>query len=241
MKNKFYRFKIFSPHKNIVYGFSVRKFGSIKNNGNIDNENLKRFVKTVNVNLEKVVFAKQVHGKSVSIIGNSEKNIIRDTDGLITKQKNIFLFITTADCLPLIFYDPVKENLGVAHAGYKGILVGIIKNMIEKFMNLGSRSENIMVGIGPSIGSCCYSVSRERISEFKRTFGDIAGIVKTKNKERFLDLKLVASCLLEKYGIIQKNIQVLPVCTKCSMDQFFSFRGDSRETFGEFVTFAGMI
>jgi len=239
MRNNIYKFK-FLKSQNIIHGVSTKFFGSIKNNGNINKKNLKGFLDAIHLEVKSVVFPEQVHGSSVVTIDDSKKQFIQNADGLITVTKNVFLGVVTADCLPVIFYDEKMGIVGIAHAGYKGILKGILKNMVMSFKKLGSDTKNILVAIGPSIGVCCYDVSIERVEMFENAFKGIK-THKIRNGKYFLDLKNVANKVLLKEGIQEKNIEISPICTKDSLNKFFSFRGEGPENFGEFVTVVGRI
>ena len=154
----------------LVHGASTRYFGSIKNNGKINERNLKGFLGILRIDRENTVFPEQVHGSSVVTIDDSKKQFILNADGLITNKKDVFLGVVTADCLPVIFYDEKMGIAGIAHAGYKGLLKGILKNMVLGFKELGSDTKDIKVAIGPSIGVCCYDVSIDRVKVFEDAF-----------------------------------------------------------------------
>lgn len=251
MKNNIYKFKILTSQE-FVHGVSTRYFGSIKNNGKINKKSLKGFLDALRVEIKSVVFPEQVHGSSVMTIGDSKKQFILSADGLITNNKKVFLGVVTADCLPVIFYDNRLEIAGIAHGGHKGILKGILKNMVLGFKRLGSDTQNILVAIGPSIGVCCYDVPRERIKMFDKflssdgdsrrtSFARMTNLYQTRSEKYFLDLKNITLKILVKRGIQRKNIEISPICTKDNLGDFFSFRGEGREKFGEFATIVGMI
>src|SRR5258707_534305 len=83
-------------------------------------------------------------------------------DALITRKRGVALAISTADCVPLLFYDPVTQAIGVAHAGWRGTARGIAAATVAAMSEqLGARLTNIRAGVGPSIGPCCYEVSEE--------------------------------------------------------------------------------
>ena len=239
-KKGYYFWDEFSKMDGLVHGFSTRHFGSIKNRDRINEKNLKKFLNVLGVGRRGVVFPKQVHGSNILVVNDVQKGEIVNADGLITQRKNIFLGVVTADCLPVIFYDPKSGAIGIAHAGYKGILKGILKEMVKKFKKLRSYAEDILVAIGPSIGVCCYDVSLERVKMFEDKFKRIKTYEKRDGKY-FLDLKNIAKQTLISEGLSEKNIEVSDICTKDNVKDFFSFRREGREKFGEFVTVVGMI
>ena len=239
-KKGYYFWEEFSKFSGLVHGISTRYFGSIKNNGKINEKNLKRFLDALRVDIKSVIFSEQVHGSRVITINDSKKKFILNADGLITNKKKVFLGVVTADCLPVIFYDKKSEMVGIAHAGYKGVLKGVLKNMVLSFKKLGCDVENILVAIGPAIGVCCYDVFHERIKMFENAFKDIK-THKTRNGKYFLDLKNIARQSLIAKGISESNIEVSDICTKDNIKDFFSFRGEGPKNFGEFATIVGRI
>lgn len=236
----------------VVNGVSTRYFGSIKNNGNINKKNLKGFLDALRVKIKSVVFPEQVHGSSVVTIDDSRKQFILNDDGLITNKKNIFLGIVTADCLPVIFYDKKSEMVGIAHAGYKGLLSGILQKMLKAMKKMGADVKNMKIAIGPAIGICCYDVPTERIKMFNKllnsdgdsgrtSFARMTSLCQAREGKYFLDLKKIAKQILILEGIAEKNIEVSDICTKDNAKDFFSFRKEGPKNFGEFATIVGRI
>lgn len=224
----------------ITLGISDRSFGSIKEKGIIHSLNLKKFLTQVEIKTDKVVFPRQVHGNKIHEVYDNSLQIVPNADGLITRQKQVFIAVATADCLPVFFYDLKKSYVGVLHAGYKGILKGIIEKMVDLFLQKGSSKQDINVGIGPGIGVCCYDIPKEREFRFRKRFPKLNGFIKYENDKVFLNLKEIARQIITNKGIPERNLEILPYCTKCYNKIFYSYRGDSRETFGEFVSVIGI-
>ena len=226
---------------NTINGVSTRSMGRIKNSNKINPSNLRELTKTLNIPSENIFHMNQKHTAHIELIHKHSPQELSNTDGLITKEKNKVLITVSADCLPLVFSDPNNKIVGVAHGGYRGILEGIVENMIEKFSQLGSSFSTITIGIGPSIGVCCYIVSKERIEQYKNRFPDFKNFFKKKNNTYFLDLQSVILQILKQYKIPKKNIEFSNICNSCRNDIFFSYRKDSKETYGEFATVIGML
>lgn len=224
----------------VLSATSTRNFGSIRNGDRTINEvNLKKFLDILKIDIKQVVFAEQVHAANIFNVLNAETRIIKGVDGLVTKKKNIFLGILTADCVPVVFYEYKNKIVGAAHMGYKGALKGVLDNVIDDLKMLGGNVKYMKVGIGPSIGVCCYDVSVDRVNVFKEKFSDIEGIVEGRDGKDFLNLKNIVVGSLLKRGIEKKNIEISDVCTRCEQDKFFSFRGGDEE--GRFITLIGLI
>lgn len=194
-------------------------------------ENRMRICEVLNVNIENMVCAEQVHGDKVMLVTSehlgcgalSLDNVIQGTDALITAEKNVVLSSYYADCVPLFFLDPVNTVVALAHAGWRGtakhIGVKVVENMVSIF---GSEPKNMLVGIGPSIGSCCYSVDEDVKDCFDGAYE--SKVFKYKSGRWMLDLKKANKYMLLDAGIEEKNITVSNICTCCKSDVFFSYR-----------------
>lgn len=200
-------------------------------------ENYRRVGRALGFDLEDMVLSNQVHKSYVKIIRKDDKGkgIVResdiiDTDGLVTNERGIALVTFYADCVPLFFYDPVKEVVGICHAGWKGTVAKIGQNLIETIQEeYGCKAEDILVGIGPSIGACCYEVGPEVKKEFDLSFNSdiIAKVVKNskdKQDKYYIDLKETNKQSLIAVGVLEDHIEVSDACTMCQPDRFFSHR-----------------
>ena len=162
----------------------------------------------------------QVHGGKVVKIDakTSLSGEIPGADGAITNVKGIALSARTADCLPILFYDPEHNAVGVAHAGWKSTKEKIAKNVVEAMeTNYKSVPSRVLVGMGPALRQCCYEVN----SEFLVHFPD--SVVKMAHKHYF-DLVGENAGQLIASGISAKNIFDCGICTACKNGEFFSFR-----------------
>lgn len=239
MSKNIIKFKIFKSCPEIISGASTRKLGNVRMGKKINTENLIKISKELKINFENIITMKQIHSGRIIFVQDLSKNIYENIDGLITDKKDFFLGVITADCLPIVFYDPLKKIIGVVHAGYRGIFEGIIEKMLENFKKLGCDMKNVMVGIGPAIGVCCYNIDPDRTKVFRKKYYQYTDILVKRGKDWFLDLKRIAKIVLLEYGISEDNLEIVPICTKCSLDNFFSYRGDTKVTFGEFITVIG--
>lgn len=179
--------------------------------------NRKALAKAVGFEFKCLVTARQVHGSKVAIVtSRSAGGEVRGADALVTKFPGLCLMVRTADCVPLLFYDPVSKIIGAAHAGWRGTALKIAVKTIMAMKKLGSKSKDIKVGIGPSICKYCYEVKKDVAVKFDHYI--------CKGNKYFVDLKLENKNQLVKAGIRSKNIQISKVCTRCNADQFFSAR-----------------
>ena len=156
--------------------------------------------------------------------------IIPDTDGTITNRKNVLLTTVHADCLAVFCYDPVKEAIGLCHAGWRGTCAGIAMEMVEKMEEeYGCDPEDLQVYIGPGISQCCFEAGMEVAEAFAenwtfaedyitRTPEDVA------NGKCHIDIKGINQEQLELMGISTDQIRVSEHCTCCEPQLFCSYR-----------------
>lgn len=185
------------------------------------------------LNVIDIVFPYQTHGSEIQVIDDNflqqklanRNNLLHGIDALITNKKNICIGVTTADCVPITFYDPRNEVIAVAHAGWRGTCARIaektIKIMQDKF---SCQPSDIFVLIGPSISADVYNVGDEVYENFKTEKFPVNLIFKNTNGLFYLDLWTANRWLLEQSGISSSHIQVAEMCTFTQNDKFFSAR-----------------
>lgn len=214
--------------------YSTTADGSMKRkDGTVDLENIQYFLQSQQLPTN-VYAMDQVHGADIGVISSNSEKIIPEVDALITNEKGLSLAVVSADCLPILFYDTQNGAAGVIHAGSKGLQRNVIANTLNKFIEVfHGKPENIFVTIGPSIEVSCYEVGSEFIKQFEQVLPWFDETFYTEAKGKyFLDLKKIAVQSLLKEGILKEHITVPDVCTKCSIDLFYSYRrGDKTERF----------
>ncbi len=182
---------------------------------------------------QNMIFMDQVHKDNIVNIFDSSQNKIPLSDGIITNIKNIPLMVMVADCVPLSFYDRVQNVIGVAHAGRNGTFLEISKKMVQNFVDkYNSKREDIIVGVGVSIHSCCYEIGESLANIAIKNFGK--KYVTIKDKKYFLDLQTLNLDQLLESGVLLENIEISPVCSCCDLN-YFSYRRDG--VTGRFASF----
>ena len=214
-------FKIFQKYSNIIPAVSEKKDGAMK----LSADNRRRFLEKFGIEENLAIRADLVHGNAVGIVSNQQSGkIIKKTDGLITTDKNLFLTITVADCLPIFIYEPEKEIVGLIHAGWRNLAENILEKTIKKMNeNFGSLPENILIGIGPGISQCHFEVKNDLLKEFRPYLEET---LRKSNGKNFLDLKKIAEIKLINSGLKKENIEISSECTFCLPEKYFSFRRD---------------
>jgi YfiH family protein len=147
-------------------------------------------------------------------------------DALITDYPGIILAVSTADCVPLLFFESRARVIGAAHAGWRGTMKGIAPRVVTTLAKeYGASPEGIHVAIGPSIGPCCYEVGKEVLSQISPDRYD--EVVSRPTRERaHLDLAELNRLQLTEAGIPPGAIHAAALCTACHPDRFFSYRRD---------------
>lgn len=187
------------------------------------------------IKLEDMVKSKQTHTDVVKIVTreNGGDGILRPLDesepydGLITNEKNLLLCTVEADCVPVYFYDPVKEVIAMVHSGWKGTVKKISEVTIEKMKSaFGCQPSDMLVAIGPHICKDCYEVGEDLYEEFSKTFApaEMEKIFIRKNQEKYLlNLEEAVKLTLEENGVPAASIFSAGVCTLHSQVEGYSF------------------
>lgn len=232
-------FSIFEEYPELLCKFSTRQLGNFRSYGK-SIQGAQIILKLFDIKPDIVVAMAQSHNKHVAFVEKDNGGtVINETDGMVTLDKNLFLGTIFADCVPLFFYDHIKKVIAVCHAGWRGTILKIVEQIIFQMLQKGARIDNIVVAIGPHIGACCYDVSEIRARKFLNYFNDSRVVFKSENKWR-IDLGQANKILLKKLGITDKQIDSPICCTACQSDKFFSYRKDTRETFGEMLGLIGL-
>jgi polyphenol oxidase len=190
----------------------------------------------------RVVTMRQVHGDNIVEVKDKSLKEAGEADGMITWEKDIFLSVLTADCVPILFVVPKNKRVAVVHAGWRGTLAGIAERAARLFTDqIHVPSDEIEVALGPSIGSCCYEVKDDVAGPLRKKWGNIAeASIQKRNAKTYLDLRLLNRGVLARAGIPETNIFQIGPCTSCSPDDFFSYRRERSET-GRQISFIGWL
>ena len=190
------------------------------------------------------IVANQTHSDHIEIISQSEtkgwqgvEDAVSHCDALITNQKGVMLAILTADCVPILLYDKEKEVVAAIHAGWKGTEAKIAAKTVQKMIEVyGSDPEDIIAGVAPAIGRCCYEVGKDVAKHFfsePRSFDAVGG-------KYMLDLPFINKKQLLDSGVLEEHIEMSGVCTACEVERFFSYRKEQGCS-GRFMSMIGML
>ena len=238
---KTYSIDSFPFSSNFIHAFSPRSFDREKGvceelllgrNADPRSSSLHRqlLLENLKIDSEELFFVKQVHGDRVFVLDDPQKSVDQveqeEADALITHLTGKPIAVLTADCVPVILYDPEKHVAGVIHAGRKGTQMNIVSKAISMLSrSYGTRPQDLVMALGPAIGGCCYEVEGSCIVPFRKTYPDWEDIVVTNSKNKFmLDLLKANEMDGVRAGISIQNIHQSGECTSCNNDRWFSYR-----------------
>ncbi len=231
----------------LAHGTSTKDFGSLRypNVGETEDpcaENRAAFVESLGLDAGKLFLSGNEHWNWVEFGGRNAffPNLVPppfqggvrggsrvpSCDGLLTNESDIALAIKHADCLPLFFVDPATRTVAISHAGWKGVASGIAIETARAFLERGTRPEDLLVAIGPSIGPCHYSVHDERRDEILARTPSVSLDDFTRLLEPgtwSIDLRAIVTRQLVSSGVLSANVDASAPCTACHPDLYFSY------------------
>lgn len=185
----------------------------------------------IGVDVGKMVASNQVHGDTVRIVTQDDwgKGIVRESDikavdALICQEPNVPMVTYYADCVPVFFLDPRAKVAALAHSGWRSTVKKISAKVIDTMRGLGCRPEDVLVGVGPSIGQCHFEVDGDVAQQFEQRF------VENRGSKFHVDLWGVIAGQLIAAGIQPENITLANLCTYCHHEEFYSHRADHGKT-----------
>lgn len=193
---------------------------------------------SIDCDYKNLVKTNQEHTDCVKIVNRKIKDGEPDfnlkeyfsTDGLITDKKDLILSTTNADCILLLYFDPVKKIIANTHSGWKGTLQRISVKTVEKMIEEYNCNPNdIICCICPSIRKCHFEVGKDVKDLFEKEFKDLENLndiieEKVPNDKWNIDTVLINQILLEKIGLKKENIIDSGICSVCNSDIIHSFR-----------------
>lgn len=242
----FYRFRD-PPWSDIPHGFLTRKGGvsappfaalnlshSVGDDPAAVAENLRRAFAAIGLGAEEIVTAWLIHGNQVALVDAHHRGrILEGTDGLITAERGLALFMRFADCVPVLLADPALPAVGIVHVGWRGLAAGILEAALETFeRGLGCRPSALHAALGPGIGGCCYAVGPEVIETLRPRIGKALPLHRI-NGAWHLDLPEAVGLHLRHLGV--PSVITAGVCTACHLEDWYSHRAEHGRT-GRFGT-----
>lgn len=204
-------------------------------------KNLQRLCQALHIGREKLVYPHQTHGAKVFVINHSffnlptykQKEALDGTDALITDLTETAIAVTTADCVPILLYDPVRKAAAAIHAGWRGTVQQIARHALDAMrQRYGCCPEDIYAAIAPCIGCDAYEVGDEVAEAFAQSGYDLEKIAyrNAASGKYHIDLAAANADLLLRNGISLERLEVSGLCTYTLHNTFYSFRALGADT-----------
>jgi hypothetical protein len=189
--------------------------------------NRRRALAAIGAGLEDWTGARQVHSTRAVRVGDAERGagwdspagVIPDADALWTDRPGPTIVVLTADCTPILLADTHRRRIGAVHAGWRGLLSGIVEEAVEQM----GGPEDLTAFVGPSIGPCCYEVGPDVSTPAREALGDV---VRTVDGREHLDLWAGSLIALGRAGV--REVWPAALCTRCEPGRFYSHRAGAR-------------
>ncbi len=197
--------------------------------------NREKLFSSINILESQIAFTDQVHSTEVKFV--TEPGIYEKTDALITNRPNLYLAIQAADCFPVFIYYPRQQLIAAIHAGWRGVLNGIIEMTITHMRDqFNVEPDNLLTAIGPGLQKECFEVQKDVFSLFDGKY-----LTETQNKNKqLLDFQSFIIDQLKDSGVIDVNIFHSGICTKCRETDYYSYRRDQHKS-GRMIGIIGVI
>jgi YfiH family protein len=244
------RFAIFAPHLRVRHGITGRAAGlwregdtSYSTGGDPERvfANRQAWGASIGIDAASIVAVRQVHGSTVDCVTAVERGRgavpsspgqVPAADALLTGAPDTPLLLSFADCTPLLFHDPVRGIVGAAHAGWRGTVADVAGETVRTLVaRYGSDPADLLVGIGPAIGRCCYVVDEPVVAAWQ-ALGVADGTVLEEiapsggRRQWRFDLARANRLLLERVGVRPDQIEDAAICTSCAVERYPSHRAE---------------
>ncbi|MBK8138757.1 MAG: peptidoglycan editing factor PgeF [Chloroflexi bacterium] len=220
-------------------GVSPAPWASLNTGGTVGDppENVRRnhhiMYETLNVDAARAVTVWQVHGCDTVLATRPVYNRrwLAPADAIMTDRPGLPLVMRYADCTPVLAFDPVKGAIGIAHAGWRGTVLGMASHLVKAMQKaFDSRPSDLRAGIGPAIGPDRYQVGEEVVKAVHERFGTLDGLVKRDSSDGTAYFNLWEANRLDLLRAGVEDVEIMGLCTAERTDDFFSHRGEHGKT-----------
>jgi YfiH family protein len=191
-------------------------------------ENYHRVANALGVRRQDLTTTWQVHGNKIMVADVHHRGTsLGKADGIITNTPGIPLLQRFADCTPILLYDPVQQAVGIAHAGWQGVVARTAEAAVQAMQrHFGSQPAHMVAAVGPAIGPCCYEVGPEVIAAIRQSQHHPETLLRPGDRDghAYLDMWQANARQLHEAGV--GTVAVAELCTACNTHRFFSHRGD---------------
>jgi len=236
-----FKFESFKKHKDIAHFITTKEGWTNGNKPRFtgDSEEIysgfrKELAFSCEADEKMFVFPRQTHSDNIAVVNSATgQSTIENTDALITSEPGLFVCVQTADCVPVLLFDPEKKVVAAVHAGWKGTISKIAGKTVAKMTEaFGCNPADIIAGIGPSIHMHAYEVGPEVVEAAEANFSNSPALLKPSMNtgHAYFDLWEANQTVLKEAGIKEENIEVIGLCSFEHASLFFSARREGSET-----------
>jgi YfiH family protein len=217
----------------MVHAFTTRQGGlGARNNGFKHPDDWEAVARAFGICIDRVVTVDQVHGENIVTVDDLNFRDVRTVhaDALITDVPGIAIGVETADCVPVLLFDPRKPAVAAVHAGWRSTVKKIVQKAVHRMHEeFGSEPARLIAAIGPAIGPECYEVDEPVMGRVREAFSFWSEVAAPRGNDRWsLDLIKANKLELLQIGLAEQNVHALGLCTSCRRDLFYSFRAEGR-------------
>jgi YfiH family protein len=217
----------------MIYAFTTRRDGlGARSSGIKQPDDWEAVARAFGLCIDRVVTADQVHGENIVTVDDLNFRDIQTmhADALITNVPGIAVGVETADCVPVLLFDPVKPAVAAVHAGWRSTVKKIVQKAVHRMHEeFGSEPARLIAAIGPAIGPECYEVDERVMGRVRDSFSFWQEVSTPRGSDHWsLDLVKANKLELLQIGLAEKNVHTLGFCTSCRRDLFYSFRAEGR-------------
>ncbi|WP_297085825.1 peptidoglycan editing factor PgeF [uncultured Draconibacterium sp.] len=231
--DKFVRYQLFKPYQQLMAFTTTKHTLPVKNIRYSHNpQNKEKLALALQLQTKQLVFPDQTHSSCVAEINTAPSTKIAETDALVSNKPGLCLCVQTADCVPLLLFDPEAMVIAAVHAGWRGTVGRIVEKALESMVaNFGASAKNTIVVIGPSVGPAAYEVGSEVVAAAHINIPQAEKTLHKNGSGKFhFNLWEANRQLLLKNGVQEHNIEVLKTCSFSESEKYFSARRDGVET-----------
>ncbi|WP_303924110.1 peptidoglycan editing factor PgeF [Draconibacterium sediminis] len=195
-------------------------------------ENKAKLSEALALEVGQMVYPDQTHSSNVAAIQEVPDAVISETDALVTNQAGLCLCVQTADCVPVLLFDPEAKVIAAVHAGWRGTVGGIVEKAVSKMTNnYGASAKNIVAAIGPSISPEIYEVGDEVVAAARKSIPNVETTLHKNGTGKFhFNLWEANRQLLLKSGVQAQNIEVFGACSFSEAEKYYSARREGIDT-----------
>jgi YfiH family protein len=221
----------------VLHAFTTRRNGlGARNNGTKQAGDWHPVAGAFGIKPDHLITVNQVHGENIvtidaqGLIGGRTDPRTVAADAMITTARGIAIGVETADCVPILLFDPRVPAIAAVHAGWRSTVKKIVQKAVKRMQEeFGADPSAMIAAIGPAIGPECYEVDEPVMTSVRDAFSFWKEIAKPKGDDRWnLDLVKANRLELMQIGLSERNIQSVGMCTSCRKDLFYSFRAEGR-------------